>query len=139
MKTSNPTLQFSLLRSILGAMTLAAVLLTLPKWIGPAATVFLVGMVFPPLLIVRFRTAGFLIGLIIAWPSVSLGMQMQQAANLAAGIALVVPGEAMHETLRLWLTGLVLVYLYLAPIYLARALFDYRRIRSRLHRKADVT
>jgi ADP-ribosyl-[dinitrogen reductase] hydrolase len=84
-------------------MTLAAVLLTLPKWIGPAATVFLVGMVFPPLLIVRFRTAGFLIGLTIAWPSVSLGMQMQQAANLAAGKAFVVPGEAMQETLGLWL------------------------------------
>lgn len=125
-------MQFSL-RTVFGVFIVVAFLSALPRWIGFAATGLLVGLLVPPVLVIRFKTTGFLIGLLIGWLSVSLGVQIHRAEALANDDITVL--GAKHEVLAIWIMVLAYAFMYLAPIYLARAFFDFYQIRSRLRHK----
>lgn len=115
---------------IILAGALASVLCALPKWFGPGIAGCIVAIVMPPLIVVRFKTPGFLIGVLIAWTSLSLGGQFQWSRDDLYTVGSTIGTELVGT----WSGALVAAFVYLAPIYLARALWDYSRLRARLER-----
>lgn len=130
-------MQFSL-RSVLGLIAICGALMALPRWIGPAPTGFLIGAITAAFLVWRFGTRGFFAGLFAAWLCTSLGLNIELAGQPAedrviAGLG--TPSSPGVEILGIWLVGLIASFTYLAPIYLARAIRDFYRIRRRLPRR----
>lgn len=121
-------MQFSL-RSVFGMVSTLAIALALSKWVGFALMGFALGASISTFAVCRFRTAGFLFGLGIAWLCASSGMHLQWTIEPAEVKTYTTPAEQIFA---IWMGGLLLSFTYLAPIYLGLAIRDFYRARSRM-------
>ncbi|HVW37507.1 MAG TPA: hypothetical protein VHB99_09380 [Pirellulales bacterium] len=115
--------------------TALAAVLALSQVMTPSGVGMLGGFVFTALMVVRWPTKGFLVGIVFMWASVVAGLYIENESG----------SETMRESIAIWLAlafwsalGWLYAAIYLAPIYLLRLAFGYwsgrtglQQIRSR--------